>query len=229
MPIILAVVAIVVIAAVLNWLQGLKVKRRTKDVRALANRLGLSFVAEEPPGVWVGMRELLLFAQGRPSSKIKNVMRGEYQGVDVAVFDYTFNIPISRFVENWRQTVVQFRSDRLSLPQFSLCPQALVDAVVANIPLREQREAILGTAGVRFPEQRDFSERYKLMGPQRDKIEACFTDEVIAHYGGVDAVCTEGEEHYLFYYHMHELLPAEDIEAFLREGLVLFHALSEGD
>lgn len=226
MPVILAVVAIIVIVVVLNWFQGLKVKRRTRDMQTLAERLGLSFVAEELPGVWVGMRELLLLAQGRPSSKIKNVMQGEYGGVNVTVFDYTFNIPVSRYVENWRQTVVQFRSDQLTLPQFSLCPRDVMDAVVANIPLREQREAILGTAGVRFSDRPDFSKRYKLMGPERAKVEALFDAPVLVHYADVDAVCTEGEGHYLFYYRMHTLLPVDEVEPFLREGLALFRALS---
>ena len=226
------IIAVIIIAVVvLNWFQGLKVKRRTDAMEAEAARLGLSFVAEATPGDdLLGMGDLLLFSQGRPSSKIGNVMRGQVDGVDVTIFDYTFNIPAGRYVENWRQTVVQLQADDLELPRFSLCPHDIVDAVVLNMPSRERREAILGTLGVRFDDHRDFSDRYKLMGPRRDKIASRFTDDVIAHFADdMGAVCAESEGRHLFYYEMHELVDPEILSGFVGGALALFRALSARD
>jgi hypothetical protein len=227
MPLLIVAGIIIAIFIVGNWLRELQKKRRTTAMQALAERLALSFEPEGAPDELVSMGDLLLFSQGWPSSTLKNMMRGTRDGADVAVYDYVFNIPVSRYVENWRQTVVHIRSEEPTLPQFSLCPQAVLDAVLINMPSREKREALLGTVGVRFPAHPEFTERYKLMAVNRDELGRLFDDTVLAYLDGVKDVCVEVSGKYLFYYRMHKPLPLEEIEPLLDEAVALFRILCE--
>lgn len=225
MPVLIVVGIIVAIFVAGSWLRELQKKRRTAAMQTLAERMGLSFEAEGAPNELVLMGDLLLFSQGRPSSTLKNMMRGTREGADVAIYDYVFNIPVSRYVENWRQTVVHIRRKSYALPRFSLCQQDMLDAVLINISSREKREAILGTAGVRLSAHPDFAKRYKLMSPEWDAMETLFDDAVLAHLDGAEDVCVEVAGEYFFYYRMHKPLPMAEIEPLLDEAVALFRAL----
>ena len=75
MAFLLIIAVILIVMVVLSWFQNLKVQRRTDAMQAVAARLGLSFIAEDTPSNdLVGMGDLLLFSQGQPSSKIRNVI-----------------------------------------------------------------------------------------------------------------------------------------------------------
>jgi len=226
MPILLVFLSIIVVAVVMNWIQELTKKRRIQALKAQAEELGFTFSNEGNPNILSGLEKLLLFAQGKPTV-VKNVMRAQIEDFDVTLFEYGFATPWGRYIRTWPQTIALFRSDRLVLPEFTLCPTDILDVVLLNILSRERREAVLGTAGIRIAAHLDFSERYRLMGSDRTAIEALFGGAVMAHYARVAPVCTESTGQELIYYRMHKQLPAKAIKALLNEGLALIRLLVE--
>ncbi len=227
MPIILVIVFTLILAAVVNYAQRLMQKQISRSTAALAESLGLTYAVEQSPARPGVPGDFLLFAQGSPRSR-QNVMEGQYQGVQVSAYDYTFVKALERFDESFRQTVIQIKTKRTGVPQFSLCPQDQLNAIMINLPSQQGREKLLGTAGIRLPHHPEFRNQYKLMGTETRKLQGIFDNEtVIEALTAFDAkplkgqVCLEGAGQYLFIYPLYQHIPLKGKRDFLDKSVKL--------
>ena len=221
MPIILGVALILITVIIINYAQQLVRKQYGRSVSALASEMGLAFSAEQRPANPGEPGDFILFAQGIPHSR-QNVIEGIYMGIDLAVYNYTFNKNWGKMQELFTQTVIQIRSVTNSVPQFNLFPREYIDAVINNLPVQESKDKLLETAGIRLPNHPEFRSKYKLMGPDIKRLQEMFdNDKVIDALEELDRtpyqglICMEGAGQNIFIFPLHQQLQVKHIRGFI--------------
>ncbi len=225
MPVLIAVAIIIAVVLIIGWFQDRAIQARTQQLQARAQKLGFRFSEKAEPQLLHGVGRFLLFLQGR-SGEIANVMQGERTTpagqVEVALFEYAFTLPVGRYTRSWLQTVVRLSSEELSLPAFNIIPELIFDQMVERTSDQETRERLLGTADLRFREHPTFSKWFHVQGPDRSRVRALFTEQLIDFYNQHKVLCTEGSQQELLFYRFDERLDPEEIEAFLDTTLQAF-------
>src|SRR5438270_1721626 len=108
------IIALVVVVFVVNWYVE---KKRTEAFAKLAESLNFEF---QPKGSAELMRELAsfpLFGQGH-SKKMKNLLRGEANGLEVCLFDYRYVVGYGKHQQTHQQSVFLARADDMGLTRF---------------------------------------------------------------------------------------------------------------
>jgi hypothetical protein len=155
-------------------------------------------------------------------------MEGIYKGVDLAVYSYSFSKDLGKVQELFTQTVIQIRNLNNTIPQFTLCPQDQIDAIMINLPTQDGKNRLLETAGIRLTNHPDFRKQYKLMGFESQKLSAMFDNEsVISAIQALESkpfqglICTEGYGLNLLIYPSHKRIPVKHLTDFLDKCIVL--------
>ena len=194
-------------------------KRRSSDMQAVANRLGLSFhpgqhrLPETLEGAGFD-----LFTQGPPN--IKNRMQGERNGRSVSLFDFTYTATSSgegqrelpptdehHGLESRSQSVIWLRSDR-ALPDFDLAPSRTHRRNVASR---------FGFNRVTFDGRNDFNQEYVLLARDAEKMRTIFSDDVIRFLLANPGQVIESRGRESLFYRFENLSTPKAIPAFLRE------------
>jgi hypothetical protein len=162
--IIFGVLALVVVIAIFAHLAE---KARTEKLRLQAGRLGLTRFSEEAPAPLAGFHHFPLFNRGH-SKRIRNLMEGAVEGLDVAVFDYRFTVGGGKNSHTYSQTVCAVRDRRLRLPVFELKPESIWNKL----------GALFGYEDIDFEEHPEFSRKYHLSGVGEAAVRALFRPEV---------------------------------------------------
>ncbi len=164
------IVAVVIASAVIG---GLFDARRTRALRDLAQRLGLRFLGHSfEEYARAPQLETALF-QGRFGKEVRNILAGHRGGFTVSFFDYAYGRGRRR--GSTEQTVAAF-TQGLPLPQFELLPRR----VLSNVDERTFQEEI------RFEDRPEFSQRFRLVGPDKDKVRELFTPGRLAFWESLD-------------------------------------------
>jgi hypothetical protein len=233
MPLIAAVVVIILVVLIISWFQDQRLKQRGRRLQAEAKTLGFDSPETDNAGntkdtaahpALRNTAHFLLFAQGL-SGDAKNIMQGEFtrDGIPVAItlFEYSFSVPMGRYVRQWRQTVFRLASDDLNLPGFGIMPASVFERMVHHIQNREVREMLQETAGVSFRGHPNFNQMMHLQGPNRAQVRELFDESLLRFFEGGNGdlphyhLCVEGAgDTLLVYRYDHEVAP-EDLEAFL--------------
>jgi hypothetical protein len=123
--------------------------------------------------------------------------------------------------ELFTQTVFQIKSEN-TFPQFNLYPQAHIESVMNNLPSKEGRDKLLGTAGIRLPNHPHFRDLYKLMGIDTHKLQRMFDNDAVLDalmqlnakpYEGL--ICVEGKGQHIFIYPLYQRIPVRSLKVFL--------------
>ncbi|MGC9350053.1 MAG: hypothetical protein ACP5JG_18075 [Anaerolineae bacterium] len=227
MPVIIVVVLVILIVIIATWIRNLVTRSRTTKLEEKARFLDFHFTEEGDLTLIHRSGPFLLFALG-DSRGIRNLMQGQIDEIDVAVFDFRYSVSLSpRYAENWWQTVVRLSSPSLDLPTFSLLPEEVHDAITDRIDDPMMQERLLGMASLRFDGYPEFNERYRLQGMDHAGIEALFGDDLLHYFEGRDDIAVEGDGTQLIFYRFNEPIPPEEIEEFLRKAIDSFHAFEE--
>jgi hypothetical protein len=137
-------------------------------------------------------------------------MSGTIDGVDVTTFGYEYEANGGEYSTTYRQTVVLFRSNKLSLPEFELRPRMLGD----NIHFGKRKD-------IDF--RRDFSESYFLRGNDESAIRDVFSTRVLDYFERHKDLSVEGRyERLLCYTHGGVRVKPDEIKLFLDEGRAVF-------
>ena len=219
MPVIIVVVVVVLIVIIATWIRNLITRSRTVKLRKQAQLLGFRFAEEGDLTLIHRSGPFLLFALG-DNRGIRNLMEGEIDGIDVAVFDFRYSVSLSpRYAENWWQTVVLLSTSSLDMPTFSMLPEVTHDAITDRVEDPMMQERLLGMASLRFDDHPEFNERYRLQGMDRAEIKALFNDEVVGYFEGREDVSVEGDGTNLIFYRFNEPIPPEEIEVFIQKAV----------
>ena len=173
----------------------------------LARELNLKFNPEGHEELHASLKRFHLATLG-PYSTMSNLMFGQRDGTDIAIFEYEYPRGKNNTI---RQTVIWMQRRGTRLTEFSLRP-----AGVWN-----QLGGWSGHGDIHFESHPDFSRDSLLRGDDESAIRELFTDEVLDFYEAHPELITEGEGNKLLFYREAVVVPPEGIRAFLEEALVV--------
>ena len=132
---IILVMTMVLSSIVVIWVGSKEEKERTKQLTVVAEKLNFLFFPEGDDSIIDGLNQFYLFSQGH-SKDISNMLRGETNGVELAVFDYSFEWGSGEKTGIAIQNVIYFRSAKLNLPQFALRPENVFHKIGVYLVIR---------------------------------------------------------------------------------------------
>jgi len=174
---------------------------------AAAHELGFTYTA------WMGPESAPKFQtalfQEHSGAALKNLMTGNYGGLDALVFDYSYTTGSAQNSSTVGHTVALY-TQNVDLPSFTLGPESLAEKIVDAL---EHRRVELDCPP-------SFSRHYAVRGPEKEKIRLLFNGNVISLIESLD--CSKqwhiegaGKTLVLYRYRRH-VKPAE-LRDFLQE------------
>jgi hypothetical protein len=207
---IVVVVAIVFVVAAVAYTAYLAEKKRTEELKQLAEGLGFEFEPYGNAAFLQGLSNFHLFSQGH-SRKVSNLLRGMTQELEVAIFDYTYITGSGKHRHVWNHSVICFQFEGPGLPPFSLRPENVGHKI----------GAWFGYQDIDFDTHSDFSRKYLLRGGDENAVRGLFTGAVLDFYEEKPGVCTEGAGHTLVFYRQAVRVRPQAIRSFMEEGFAV--------
>ncbi len=146
----------------------------------------------------------------------------------IAAFEYAFNVPFGRYTQSWRQTVIQLISPTLALPDFSVMPNFVFEALATKARDEKVREHALSSSTLKLDNAPALTEETHIQAPNREAVRPLFTDALIRFFADHPDLCVEAGENTLILYRFDELTPADKLSAFIDEAYELHRILKEG-
>ena len=191
-------------------------KARTEQFQAVSDQLGLQFHPQGDPEVQNSIGHLRLFNQGH-SRKTKNMICGQTEDIDLAIFGYRYTTGGGKNQQTHQQTVISFLSPHLSLPEFELRPENLFHKI----------GQAFGYEDVNFDSHPLFSKRYLLRGPNEAAVRDFFTPELIEFFEGQAGVSVEASNNRLIYYRSRKRIKPAEVRSFMEEGFRIYGLLEQ--
>ena len=183
------------------WLfQWLWARRRRDFISDVANRLGLTFEAKDWGTRSSGPQlESRHFAQGYGQS-FRNSMSGEREGLSVSFFEHVIS---GRSVHT--DTIASF-TQSIFLPEFALAQQDVLNKL-GDAALHRQ---------IDFSSDPAFSERFRLLGADENRVRELFTPDLREFLGGIEPGWRiEGSGHTLVMYQNGYVVKPEEFADFV--------------
>lgn len=213
---VVVIAVVIVMAVVVILLVRAREKRRAEAMQAAAYRVGLAWSPELAPGIQERLAGFRLVSQGY-ARKASNVLHGTLHSIDVTLFDYQYRTGSGKHSHFHNQTVLSFETDRLRLPAFTLRPEHLFHKL----------GQALGYQDIDFEANPEFSAAYLLQGPDEDAIRAAFDEVLLGYFVRHPGLCVEGAGAQLICYRAGRVVDADQLGAFLEEGLDVLDALTQ--
>jgi len=191
-------------------------KKRSKQLALISERLKLNFSHKDNSALFKRMNKLHLFSVGR-SKKIKNLMEGEANNAELAVFDYQYTTGGGQHSHTSRQTVFCIWSPKLYLPKFSMRPEGIFHKI----------GSAFGYQDIDFDSHPEFSKKYLLKGDNEESIRQLFNNKLLNDIESQKNICIEGEGNQLVFYSYKKRIKPDDIENFMDEGFHFFKLFLE--
>lgn len=177
-------------------------RKRTRELREVAQRIGFQFVEKAWTGPSLSSQHKTSLLQ-RARGLFSNVMTGSSSGLQISLFDYTY--PAGK--TSITQTVSAFSQDQ-QLPPFALRPENFFDRIGDAIVHND----------IDFDSNPEFSKRYLLKSPDEASIRRLFTPGLLTYLEQFQTSwCVEGSGPTLLVYHGGRPLSPSDLPAFLEE------------
>ena len=186
-------------------------EKRTMQLASIAHKLNLPFFPEGDDSLLERLNHFHLLSQGH-SDEIWNMLHGETNNVELAVFDYQYTTGSGEhsYIDN--QSVIYFRSPKLNLPQFAVRPEGIFHNI----------GSVLGQKDIDFVSHPDFSKKYLLRGDDESVIRALFNNELLNYFESQQKISVEGGGDQLIFYRAAKLIKHEEVEQFMDEGFQAF-------
>ena len=217
LPLILGAVA----AATVYSVRRARARARALEMEGLAQRLGLSFTKDDLYGLASQLKDFDLFRRERSwfsrRSRVNNVMRGQVDGTDVYLFDYSYVVSSGKSSRRITQTVFFANDTRWYLPDFHLRPENWWQKIRALFDKRD----------INFPENPEFSDQFWITGELESLIRKTFGPEVQQFLCERPPVHLEGSNFYLLAYKPRKALRGEEAAAFFEHCCQLVKLLKQ--
>ena len=186
-------------------------KKRTKQFALISAELKLNFFPKGTTSLFERLKPFHLFSKGW-SRKIKNLMEGEANKVELAIFDYQYTTHGGQHPQTHRQSLLFIHSPKLYLPDFSLRPENVFHKIGGSF----------GYKDIDFETHPIFSKSYLLRGENEAAIRGLFNNELLNFIQSQQKICIEGSgDQIIFYRHKSRVKP-EEVESFMKEGFQVF-------
>ena len=190
------------------WRKG---KKRTEQFALISAELKLNFFPKGSTSLFERLKAFHLFSKGR-SRKIKNLMEGEANKVELAIFDYQYTTGGGENSHTYRQSILFFRSPKLHLPDFSLRPENVFHKI----------GGAFGYKDIDFVTHPIFSKSYLLRGDDEVSIRGLFNNELLNFIQSQQKISIEGSGDQLIFYRNKNRVKPEEVESFMEEGFQVF-------
>ena len=181
------------------------------QLTAIAHKLNLQFSPEGDDSLLERLNHFHLLSQGH-SGRIWNMLHGETNNVELAVFDYRYLTGSGTHFSVYNQSVIYFRSPKLNLPQFAVRPEGIFHKI----------GSVLGYKDIDFESHPHFSKKYLLRGDDESVIRALFNNELLNYFESQQNISVEGGADQLVFYWAEKLIEHEEAERFMDEGFQVF-------
>ena len=186
-------------------------KKRTEQFALISAELKLNFFPKGSASLFERLKPFHLFSKGW-SRKIKNLMEGEANKVELAIFDYQYTTHGGQHPQTHRQSLLFIRSPKLNLPDFSLRPENVFHKI----------GSAFGDKDIDFETHPIFSKSYLLRGDNEAAIRGLFNNELLNFIQSQQNISIEGSgDQLIFYRHKNRVKP-EEVESFMEEGFQVF-------
>ena len=186
-------------------------KKRTEQFALISAELKLNFFPKGTTSLFERLKPFHLFSKGW-SRKIKNLMEGEANKVELAIFDYQYTTHGGQHPQTHRQSLLFIRSPKLNLPDFSLRPENVFHKI----------GSAFGDKDIDFETHPIFSKSYLLRGDNEAAIRGLFNNELLNFIQSQQNISIEGSgDQLIFYRHKNRVKP-EEVESFMEEGFQVF-------
>ena len=193
-----------------------RTRQRTHELRNVAKQLKLDFAPPRLDRFLQSLEKFHLFSIGHHPT-LANVMAGQIDGTDVAVFDFTHVIRSGKSTSTVCQTVIWLQRRGTQRTEFALRPESLWNTI----------GSWLGHGDINFESHPAFSRKYLLRGDDEPAIRELFSDEVLSFFEQQDSgVSLEGSGNKLLYYRAGVRIEPNDLRSLLIETLRLNSMLS---
>jgi len=186
-------------------------KKRTGQFALISAELKLNFFPKGSTSLFERLKPFHLFSKGR-SRKIKNLMEGEANKVELAIFDYQYTTGGGKNSHTYRQSVLCFRSPKLYLPDFNLRPEGVFHKI----------GGAFGYQDIDFETHPLFSKSYLLRGDNEAAIRGLFNNELLNFIESQQKISIEGSGDQLVFYRHKKRVKPEEVEKFMEEGFKVF-------
>ena len=190
------------------WRKG---KKRTEQFALISAELKLNFFPKGSTSLFERLKPFHLFSKGR-SRKIKNLMEGEANKVELAIFDYQYTTHGGQHPQTHRQSLLFIRSPKLNLPDFSLRPENVFHKI----------GSAFGDKDIDFETHPIFSKSYLLRGDNEAAIRGLFNNELLNFIQSQQKISIEGSGDQLIFYRNKNRVKPEEVESFMEEGFQVF-------
>ena len=190
------------------WRKG---KKRTEQFALISAELKLNFFPKGSTSLFERLKPFHLFSKGW-SRKIKNLMEGEANKVELAIFDYQYTTHGGQHPQTHRQSLLFIRSPKLNLPDFSLRPENVFHKI----------GSAFGDKDIDFETHPIFSKSYLLRGDNEAAIRGLFNNELLNFIQSQQKISIEGSGDQLIFYRNKNRVKPEEVESFMEEGFQVF-------
>ncbi|TNE69309.1 MAG: hypothetical protein EP344_00460 [Bacteroidetes bacterium] len=203
-------IALIATAVAIGVFSAVKARQlaRQRALEALAQRLGLSFSADDRFGLLKQLKDFDLLHRERRwigrRGRIRNVLRGRVSNTDVYLFDYTYVISTGKSTRRITQTVFFADNKDWYLPNFKLRPETWWQKALG----------MFDKSDINFPENPEFSGKFWLTGEFESLVRKTFHPEVQHFLVSRPPVFLEGNNFYLLAYKPKKALHPDDAEVF---------------
>ena len=186
-------------------------KKRTEQLALISAELKLNFFPKGSTSLFERLKPFHLFSKGW-SRKIKNLMEGEANKVELAIFDYQYTTHGGQHPQTHRQSLLFIRSPKLNLPDFSLRPENVFHKI----------GSAFGDKDIDFETHPIFSKSYLLRGDNEAVIRGLFNNELLNFIQSQQKISIEGSSDQLIFYRHKNRVKPEEVESFMEKGFQVF-------
>ena len=186
-------------------------KKRTEQFALISAELKLNFFPKGSTSLFERLKPFHLFSKGW-SRKIKNLMEGEANKVELAIFDYQYTTHGGQHPQTHRQSLLFIYSPKLCLPDFSLRPENVFHKI----------GSAFGDKDIDFETHPIFSKSYLLRGDNEAVIRGLFNNELLNFIQSQQKISIEGSSDQLIFYRHKNRVKPEEVESFMEEGFQVF-------
>lgn len=164
-------------------------QKRTGEISALAEGLGLSFSPSGEADLQNRLSALQLFKLGR-DRRLSNLLSGETDEVRISIFDYRYTTGSGKQSHTTRVTIAALESPRLRIPGFTLRPENFFDKL----------GGLIGLQDIDFAEHPEFSHSFVLKGEDEEGIRKLFHRPLQDFFAARKGCCVEAFSGRMIYY-----------------------------
>ena len=207
------ILAVILILLILFYIfQRRGQRKRSNDLKYLADSLGYSFSENGDPSWLARINNFYLFSQGH-SKKFSNVMTGSYNHTPVTIMDYRYTTGSGKNSSTKTQTAMLIESSKAAFPDFELRPENLFDKI----------GSAFGNKDIDFESYPKFSKQYLLKGSDEPSIRSAFSDSVTIFFEGNPGLSVASNRGQFLFYRAGKLVKPTDLSSFMQQGYDIYN------